>query len=94
MFRDGRAIFQGAESISICKRHEIGDEAFGKRRSLIPPKVIIALSINIVVLIFGYYVMMILVPWRSDYDGLISSQSRMGRSLGATRTWMLRATPG
>jgi hypothetical protein len=27
-----------------------------------------------------------LVPLRSDYDWLISSQSRMGRSLGATRT--------
>ena len=35
-----------------------------------------------------------LVPRPSDYDGLILSQSRMGRSSGATRIWMLRATPG
>src|SRR5436189_1578468 len=35
-----------------------------------------------------------LVPRHSDYDWLIPSQFRMGRSPGATRTWMLRATPG
>ncbi len=35
-----------------------------------------------------------LVPRHSDYDWLISSQFRMGRSFGATRIWMLRATPG
>jgi hypothetical protein len=35
-----------------------------------------------------------LVPRHSDYDGLISSQFRMGRSFEATRIWMLRATPG
>ena len=35
-----------------------------------------------------------LVPRHSDYDWLILSQSRMGRSSGATRIWMLRATPG
>jgi hypothetical protein len=35
-----------------------------------------------------------LVPHRSDYDGLIPSQFRIGRSFGATRIWMLRATPG
>src|SRR5438067_8455577 len=34
-----------------------------------------------------------LVPRHSDYDWLIPSQFRMGRSPGATRTWMLRATP-
>jgi hypothetical protein len=35
-----------------------------------------------------------LVPRHSDYDWLILSQFRMGRSFGATRIWMLRATPG
>ena len=35
-----------------------------------------------------------LVPRHSDYDWLILSQSRMGKSSGATRIWMLRATPG
>jgi transposase len=35
-----------------------------------------------------------LVPHHSDYDWLILSQFRMGRSSGATRIWMLRATPG
>ncbi len=35
-----------------------------------------------------------LVPHHSDDDWLILSQFRMGRSFGATRTWMLRATPG
>jgi hypothetical protein len=35
-----------------------------------------------------------LVPWHSDYDWLILSQSRMGKFSGATRIWMLRATPG
>jgi len=35
-----------------------------------------------------------LVPRHSDYDWLILSQFRMGRSSGATRIWMLRATPG
>jgi putative tryptophan/tyrosine transport system substrate-binding protein len=35
-----------------------------------------------------------LVPRHSDYDWLILSQSRMGRCSGATRIWMLRATPG
>src|SRR6266702_4706540 len=35
-----------------------------------------------------------LVPRHGDYDWLIPSQFRMGRSLGATRIWMLRATPG
>jgi len=35
-----------------------------------------------------------LVPRHSDYDGLIPSQFRMGRSSGATRIWMLRGTPG
>ncbi len=35
-----------------------------------------------------------LVPRHSDYDWLILSQFRMGKSCGATRTWMLRATPG
>ena len=34
-----------------------------------------------------------LVPRHSDYDWLILSQSRMGISSGATRIWMLRATP-
>ena len=34
-----------------------------------------------------------LVPHHSDDDWLILSQFRMGRSFGATRTWMLRATP-
>jgi hypothetical protein len=31
-----------------------------------------------------------LVPRHSDYDWLILSQSRMGKSFGATRIWMLR----
>jgi hypothetical protein len=35
-----------------------------------------------------------LVPRRSDYDWLILSQSRMGKSFGATGIWMLLATPG
>jgi hypothetical protein len=35
-----------------------------------------------------------LVPRHSDYDWLIPSQFRMGRSVGATRIWILRATPG
>jgi hypothetical protein len=35
-----------------------------------------------------------LVPRHSDYDWLIPSQLRMGRSSGATRIWMVRATPG
>lgn len=35
-----------------------------------------------------------LVPRHGDYDWLILSQSRMGMSSGATRIWMLRATPG
>ena len=35
-----------------------------------------------------------LVPRLSDYDWLILSQSRMGKSFGATRIWMLLATPG
>jgi hypothetical protein len=35
-----------------------------------------------------------LVARHSGCDWLISSQSRMGRSFGATRIWMLRATPG
>ena len=35
-----------------------------------------------------------LVPRHSDYDWLILSQSRMGKSSGAARIWMLRATPG
>ncbi len=35
-----------------------------------------------------------LVPRHSDYDWLILSQSWMGRSFGATRICMLRATPG
>jgi hypothetical protein len=35
-----------------------------------------------------------LVPYHSDYDWLIPSQFRMGRSSGATRIWMLRARPG
>ena len=35
-----------------------------------------------------------LVPRHSDFDGLIWSQSRMGRSCGATRSSMLLATPG
>jgi hypothetical protein len=35
-----------------------------------------------------------LVPHHSDYDWLILSQFRMGRSFGSTRIWMLRATPG
>jgi hypothetical protein len=35
-----------------------------------------------------------LVPHHSDYDWLILSQFRMGRSCGATRIWMLRATLG
>ena len=35
-----------------------------------------------------------LVPRHSDYDWLILSQFRMGRCSGATRIWMLRATPG
>src|SRR5882724_9477806 len=35
-----------------------------------------------------------LVPWPSDYDWLIWSQSRMGKFSGATSTWMLLATPG
>src|SRR3981081_447889 len=32
-----------------------------------------------------------LVPHHSDYDWLIFNQSRMGKSSGATRIWMLRA---
>jgi hypothetical protein len=36
----------------------------------------------------------LLVPRHNDYDWLILSQFRMGRSFGATRIWMLRATPG
>ena len=36
----------------------------------------------------------ILVPRHSDYDWLILSQSRMGKSCGAIRIWMLLATPG
>jgi hypothetical protein len=36
----------------------------------------------------------VLVPRHSDYDWSISSQSRMGMCFGATRIWMLRATPG
>jgi hypothetical protein len=36
----------------------------------------------------------ILVPRHSDYDWLILSQSRMGKSSGGTRIWMLLATPG
>ena len=32
-------------------------------------------------------------PRHSDYGWLISSQFRMGRSFGATRIWMLLATP-
>jgi hypothetical protein len=35
-----------------------------------------------------------LVPRHSDYDWLILSQSRMGKSSGRTRIWMLLATPG
>jgi hypothetical protein len=35
-----------------------------------------------------------LVPRHSDYDWLILSQSRMGKSSGGTRIWMLLATPG
>jgi hypothetical protein len=34
---------------------------FEKKGPLIPPEVIIALSINIVVAIFGYYLMMIIL---------------------------------
>ena len=36
----------------------------------------------------------LLVPRHSDYDWLILSQSRMGKCSGATRIWMLLATPG
>jgi hypothetical protein len=36
----------------------------------------------------------LLVPRHSDYDWLILSQSRMGKSSGGTRIWMLLATPG
>jgi hypothetical protein len=35
-----------------------------------------------------------LVPRHGDYDWLILSQSRIGKSSGATRIWMLLATPG
>jgi nitrite reductase/ring-hydroxylating ferredoxin subunit len=35
-----------------------------------------------------------LVPRHSDYDWLILRNSRMGKSSGATRIWMLLATPG
>jgi hypothetical protein len=35
-----------------------------------------------------------LVPRHSDYDWLILSQSRMGKSSRGTRIWMLLATPG
>ena len=35
-----------------------------------------------------------LVPRHSDYDWLILSQSRIGKSSGATSIWILRATPG
>jgi hypothetical protein len=35
-----------------------------------------------------------LVLPQSDYDWLILSQFRMGKSSGATRIWMLRGTPG
>src|ERR1700740_285331 len=35
-----------------------------------------------------------LVPRDRGFDGLIPSQFRMGRSSGATRICMLRATPG
>jgi hypothetical protein len=34
---------------------------FEKRRPLIPPEVLIVLSINIVVAIFGYYLMMMML---------------------------------
>ena len=40
------------------------------------------------------FVIIRLVPRHSDYDWLILSQFRMGRSSGATRIWVLRATPG
>ena len=36
----------------------------------------------------------LLVARHSGSDWLIPSQFRMGRSFGATRIWMLRATPG
>jgi PhzF family phenazine biosynthesis protein len=39
-------------------------------------------------------IILALVPRHSDYDWLIPSQFRMGKSSGATRIWMLRATPG
>jgi hypothetical protein len=35
-----------------------------------------------------------LVPRHIEYDWLILSQSRMGKFSGATRIWMLLATPG
>jgi error-prone DNA polymerase len=35
-----------------------------------------------------------LVARHSDYDWLILSQFRMGKSFGSTRIWMVRATPG
>ena len=34
-----------------------------------------------------------LVARHSDYDWLILSQFRMGKSFGSTRIWMVRATP-
>jgi hypothetical protein len=37
---------------------------------------------------------LVLVLRHSDYDWLILSQSRMGKSSGGTRIWMLLATPG
>jgi hypothetical protein len=37
---------------------------------------------------------LLLVPQHRDYDWLILSQSRMGKFSGATRIWMLLATPG
>jgi CO/xanthine dehydrogenase Mo-binding subunit len=44
---------------------------------------------------YGFvYIKYELVPHHSDYDWLIFNQSRMGKSSGATRIWMLRATPG
>ena len=46
--------------------------------------------------LFGFMLaaVLLLVPRHSDYDWLILSQSRMGKSSGATRIWMLLATPG
>jgi imidazolonepropionase-like amidohydrolase len=62
--------------------HAQGKPVFAHPQNRVGVDVVIAAGVNV------------LVPRHSDYDWLILSQSRMGRSSGATRIWMLRATPG